>query len=117
MGCAAVLAARGVLRDAFLVPRTLKLMGAEVPEEFCDPSPEAQTKILLELGGSIYNTEGGPLALTIARRMLGALFKGFAGASQLRRAGAMPKSWPEMEELLRNWRKIDFSEAAQNGDM
>ena len=29
----------------------------------------------------------------------------------------MTKSWPEMEELLRNWRKIDFSEAAQNEDM
>lgn len=116
-GCAAVLAARGVLRDAFLLPKTLRALGACVPEEFCDPSPEAQANILLELGGSIYNTEGGPLALAIARRMLGALFKGFAGASQLRRAGAMTKSWPEMEYLLRNWRKPEICEPSQEDDM
>ena len=116
-GCAAVLAARGVLRDAFLIPRSLKAMGGTVPEEFCDPAPEAQTKILLELGGSIYNTEGGPLALTIARRMLGALFKGFAGASQLRRAGATAKSWPEMEELLKNWRNAGPEEPGLKSDV
>ena len=99
-GCAAVLAARGVLRDALLVPRTLKRLGAPVPEDFCSQTPEAQAGILLELGRNIYNTEGEPLALMIAKRMLGALFKGFAGAPKLRREGAMVRKWEDMEKLL-----------------
>lgn len=101
-GCAAVLAARGVLRDALLVPRTLKRLGAPVPESFCSQAPETQADILLELGRNIYNTEGEPLALMIAKRMLGALFKGFAGAPKLRREGAMVRKWEDMEKLLKN---------------
>ncbi|MCF0247757.1 MAG: tRNA-dihydrouridine synthase [Synergistes sp.] len=118
-GCASVLAARGVLRDAFLIPKTLRSLGAEVPEKLCDPSAEAQAAILSELGNNIYNTEGGSLALTIARRMLSALFKGFPGASQLRRTAATVKSWPEMDELLKNsgsvmMRQAQTEEAAEN---
>lgn len=103
-GCAAVLAARGVLRDAFLIPRTLKKLGCDVPAMYCNPSPTAQVDILLGLGSSIYNTEGGAPAMTIVRRMLGAIFKGFNGASQMRRAGAMMKNWPELAEMLVKWR-------------
>ncbi|MDO5116502.1 MAG: tRNA-dihydrouridine synthase [Synergistaceae bacterium] len=103
-GCAAVLAARGVLRDACLIARTLRELGAELPAELYDPTPEAQADILLELGASIYNNEGESLALMIAKRMLGALFRGFAGASRLRRDGATAGSWEEMERLLRGWR-------------
>lgn len=109
-GCAAVLAARGVLRDALLVPRTLKRLGAPVPESFCSQAPEAQADILLELGRNIYNTEGEPLALMIAKRMLGALFKGFAGAPKLRRAGAMVRKWEDMEKLLKD---REFAGAAE----
>lgn len=105
-GCAAVLAGRGVLRDAFLIPETLRYLGGEVPDELCAPSAEAQSEILIELGNNICAAEGESLAMTIARRMLGALFKGFPGASQLRRAGAMSKNWREMEALLRNWKSI-----------
>ena len=36
----------------------------------------------------------------IAKRMLGALFKGFAGAPKLRREGAMVRKWEDMEKLL-----------------
>lgn len=100
LGCAAVLAARGLLRDALLVPRALSLLGAPVPAVFCSADPAAQAEILLELGRNIYNTEGEPLALMIAKRMLGALFKGFAGAPKLRREGASAKKWADMENLL-----------------
>ena len=37
----------------------------------------------------------------IAKRMLGALFKGFAGAPKLRREGAMVRKWEDMEKLLK----------------
>lgn len=99
-GCASVLAARGLVRNALLVPETLAFLGCKVPDELLSPTAEAQADMLLELGRGICRTEGEAMALTIARRMLGALFKGFAGAAQLRRAGAMTKSWQEFEKLL-----------------
>ncbi|NLX85258.1 MAG: tRNA-dihydrouridine synthase [Synergistaceae bacterium] len=105
-GCAAVLAGRGILRDVFIISKTLKELGADVPEEYWNPSLDFQSELLLELGRSIYNTEGQSLALMISRRMLGALFKGFAGAVQLRRRGAITKTWQEMEELLLDWKNV-----------
>ena len=107
-GCAAVLAGRGILKDVFMIPKTLKTLGVDVASEFTEPGPDLQSKLLLELGRSIYNTEGQPLALMIARRMLAALFKGFPGASQLRRRGALVRTWQEMEDLLVNWEKVQL---------
>lgn len=106
MGCASVLAGRGITRDVFIVPKALRSLGADIPKNFYEPEPDLQSKLLLELGRNIYNTEGQPLALMIARRMLAALFKGFPGAAQLRRRGALVKSWQEMEDLLQNWEEI-----------
>lgn len=105
-GCASVLAARGFLRDALLIPKSLKALGAEVSDALLSPTVDEQAQILLELGQSIYNTEGESLALMIARRMLAALFKGFPGASQLRRAGALARSWRDMEGILLGWRTV-----------
>ena len=42
----------------------------------------------------------------ISRRMLAALFKGFPGVVQLRRRGALVRTWLEMEDLLINWKDI-----------
>lgn len=111
-GCASVLAGRGFLKDALLIPRTLKELGVEIPEAFLSPSVEQQAFILLQLGRSIYNTEGESLALMIARRMLAALFKGFPGALQLRRRGAQVKEWQDMEHILLHWETI-LEEAAK----
>ena len=102
-GCAAVLAGRGILRDVFIIPKTLRVLGGEVPLQYWDPSPDFQSELLLELGRSIYNTEGQSHALMISRRMLAALFKGFSGAVQLRRHGALARTWQEMEDLLAGW--------------
>lgn len=112
-GCAAALAARGALRDALLIPRTLAALGAEVPEELRSPSPEAQKELLLRLCGGICGTEGERLALMTARRMLGALFRGFEGAPRLRRAGAAAASWGEMEALLAGF---SFESSPQGGE-
>ncbi|MDD4159822.1 MAG: tRNA-dihydrouridine synthase, partial [Synergistaceae bacterium] len=107
-GCAAVLAGRGTLKDVFIIPRTLRELGADVPEKYCDPSLDFQSELLLELGRSIYNTEGQSLALMISRRMLAALFKGFSGAAQLRRRGALARTWQEMEDLLSGWQEVRY---------
>ncbi len=105
-GCVAVLAGRGILKDVFLIPKTLRRLGAEVPEKYCEPSLDFQSELLLELGRSIYNTEGQSLAMMISRRMLAALFKGFAGAARLRRRGAVARTWQEMEDLLMDWKNV-----------
>lgn len=105
-GCAAVLAGRGFLRDTLLIPRTLSELGADIPAAFLSPSADEQAQILLELGRSIYNNEGEPLALSMARRTLASLFKGFPGASQLRRRGAQARTWADMEYILLNWAKV-----------
>lgn len=99
-GCAAVLAGRGFLQDTYLIPKTLALLGADVPNEFTDPKKEERVNTLLELGRCIYNTEGESAALAMSRRTLGSFFKGFPGAAKLRNAAAQLKSWEEMEELL-----------------
>lgn len=106
IGCVAVLAGRGILKDVFVIPKTLREMGANVPQKYWDPSPDFQSELLLELGRSIYNTEGQSLALMISRRMLAALFKGFSGAAQMRRRGALAKTWQEMEDLLVRWQEV-----------
>lgn len=114
-GCASVLVGRGFLRDALLIPRTLKALGAEIPEDFLSPSVSDQAGILLELGRNIYNTEGESLALMMARRMLAALFKGFAGASSLRRRGALARTWQDMEFILLNWESVIEESAGDCG--
>lgn len=103
-GCAAVLAARGVLRDAFLIPRTLDALGRSVPERLKAPTAEDQAMILLDLCRMIYGAEGEAAALGVAKRMLGALLKGFAGAARMRRDASVLRSWPDMEALLLGWR-------------
>lgn len=105
-GCAAVLAGRGFLRDALLIPRTLGALGADIPDTFLYPSPDDQAQILLELGRNIYNNEGEPLAMSMARRMLASLFKGFPGAAKLRRRGALARTWRDMEYILLNHAEV-----------
>lgn len=105
-GCAAVLAGRGFLRDTLLIPRALKELGAAVPDTFLSPSADEQAQILLELGRNIYNSEGSSLAMSMTRRMLASLFKGFPGASQLRRRGALARTWEDMEYILLNWAEV-----------
>lgn len=117
LGCAAVLAGRGVLKDVFITVKALCALGANVPARYSDPDAKLQAELLLELVRNTYNTEGQQQALMIARRMLAALFKGFPGAVQLRRTGAGARTFAEMEDLLLNWEKISSEPAlAYNKD-
>lgn len=99
-GCVSVLAARGVLRDTTLIPRTLALIGTDVPGEFTHPSQETQKEMLLKLCRGICAAEGEKPALVMAKRMSGAIFRGFAGAPALRSRCASAGSWRTMEEML-----------------
>lgn len=107
-GCVSVLAARGVLRDATLIPRTLAALGAGVPEELTNPSPQTQKEMLLRLCRGICAAEGERPALGMAKRMCAAIFRGFAGAPGLRSRCASAGSWRMMEEML-----AAFPESAQ----
>jgi tRNA-dihydrouridine synthase B len=102
-GCVAVLAARGVLRDAFLIPRTLLRLGYpldEKMEKFANPSARDQTEAILSIGKMGVTVEGERFTLVLARRMIAGMFKGFSGASALRRACSECRDWASMEEIL-----------------
>ncbi|MEG1501843.1 MAG: tRNA-dihydrouridine synthase family protein [Synergistaceae bacterium] len=106
LGCTSVLAARGILKDVFMIPKTLKKLGADIDTQFIEPDDDFQSELLLKLGRKICKVEGESFALVISRRMMAALFKGFPGASQFRRKGAMLRSWEEMELLIENRKEI-----------
>ncbi len=96
-GCAAVVAARGILRDVLLIPRTLAFLGLR---EECSWDAEAQTDALIDLGERMVAQEGESLAVVLLRRMLAGLFKGFAGAGQLRREAATAPNWESLRSVL-----------------
>ena len=114
-GCVSVLAARGVLRDATLIPRTLALIGADVPEEMTHPSQQTQKEMLLRLCRGICEVEGERPALGMAKRMCAAIFKGFAGAPALRNRCASAGSWRMMEEMLADFPKSEQAAEYKSG--
>jgi tRNA-dihydrouridine synthase B len=102
-GCAAVLAARGSLRDAFLIPRTLSALGIDVGEDikkYVNPTPRDQLEAVISVGRAGSAREGERFALILARRMLAGMFKGFPGASAIRRGCSACGKWADMEEFL-----------------
>lgn len=105
-GCAGVLAARGVLRDAFLIPKTLAALGYAVPKELLNPSATEQIGALIEIGRAGIAREGESFTLVLTRRMLAGLFKGFPGAAAIRHSCALCKSWEELEENLLELREV-----------
>ncbi|MDR3353417.1 MAG: tRNA-dihydrouridine synthase family protein [Synergistaceae bacterium] len=102
-GCVAVLAARGALRDAFLIPRTLSALGYEVGDyikKYVNPTPRDQLEAVISVGRAGLAREGERFAVILARRMLAGMFKGFPGAAAIRRECSSHKKWPAMEEFL-----------------
>jgi tRNA-dihydrouridine synthase B len=102
-GCAAVLAARGVLRDACLIPKTLDYLGYDVPGKFASPAIEDQMEALAEIGRLGLESEGERAMLVLVRRMLPGLFKNFAGAAGIRQTCASCRDWPSLEKFLRGY--------------
>jgi tRNA-dihydrouridine synthase B len=102
-GCAAVLAARGSLRDAFLIPRTLSALGLDIGwdiKKYVNPTPRDQLEAVISVGRAGSACEGERFALILARRMLAGMFKGFPGASAIRRECSARGKWADMEEFL-----------------
>lgn len=99
-GCTSVLAARGILRDIFIIPKTLQALGADISDSSISPNVREQSDMIISLGDMITENEGEMLAVVIAKRMLVSLFKGFHGAAQIRRQGCMLRTWQEMRLLI-----------------
>ncbi|HPI97458.1 MAG TPA: tRNA-dihydrouridine synthase family protein, partial [Synergistales bacterium] len=99
-GCAGVLLARGALKDPFLFPRSLGKLQYRIPEEQADPTVDYQVGMLISLGDLIAEERHEKLAEVIVRRMLAGMFKGFPGISDLRKASAEARGWPELKLLL-----------------
>ena len=99
-GCAGVLAARGALRNVFLIPETLALLGYDVPERFLNPTAADQIDTLIQIGRSGTAHEGESFALVLVKRMLSGLFKGFYGAAAIRQSCAACREWEKMEQVL-----------------
>ena len=99
-GCVGVLAARGALRNVFLIPETLALLGYEVPEHLIRPTIAYQINTLIDIGRCGVEHEGEPFALLLVKRMLSGLFKGFCGAAAIRQSCAACREWASMEQTL-----------------
>ena len=102
-GCAAVLAARGAVKDLFLVPKTLALLGgAESSQRYIDPTFEEKLAALLQLGRKCAACEGERYAPVMVRRVMGGLLKGFPGAAAIRQRCAQMREWRDIEAYLSN---------------
>lgn len=99
-GCVAVLAARGAIRDAYLIPKTDALLGRNVDEDLRNPDIKHQIDALVCIGRTGVEHEGERFVLVLIRRMLAGLFKGFHGASAVRQACASCRDWHILERFL-----------------
>ena len=107
-GCIAVLAARGALRDAYLIPKTHAALGHEIPEALTNPTTGDQIDALIQIGREGIAHEGERFTLVLIRRMLSGIFKGFHGASAIRQMCASCTSWATLEESLARLRDDGF---------
>ncbi len=108
MGCCAVLAARGVLKDLCLIPKTLAKLGARIDKKYSEPSAETQAELICRLCDAICDREGENHALVMAHRTIGAVFKGLRGAAELRRQIAFLRSWRKMREAIQSWKPTEY---------
>jgi len=99
-GCVAVMLARGVIADPFLLPRTLAHLGLDTSPELLDPAPDRQTALLLEFGDSVCAEAGQRIAALMVKRLLSGMFRGQPGVGALRRTAAEVLSWEELRAML-----------------
>jgi tRNA-dihydrouridine synthase B len=100
-GCAAVLAARGVLRDAFLIPKTLSALGYPVMDGLLGMTAEGQMELLIAAARRAESNEGASFALVTARRLLRGMLRGVPGVSALRQECSGCGNLDSMERALR----------------
>jgi tRNA-dihydrouridine synthase len=113
-GCVAVLLARGIIRDPFLLPRALHDLGFEVDERRLDPSIGDQTGMLLAMADDLCAEEGERVALILLKRFLSSMFKGLRGAGAFRRATASCRDLNEFRALM-NQSEAFFERGLPNG--
>ncbi|MDR1580553.1 MAG: tRNA-dihydrouridine synthase [Synergistaceae bacterium] len=99
-GCVSVLAARGAMRDAFLIPKTLFALGFPAEEKYLNMSPADQINLLAETGREAVKAEGERFALVMARKLLTGMLKGVRGAACLREDCASSRDWISLEKTL-----------------
>jgi tRNA-dihydrouridine synthase len=104
-GACAVLFARGLMRDPFIVEKTIRLRtpGTDTGKE---STTGEKLDRLLKLGEDLYRDEGEKTALVLLKRFLSSIFKGLRGASQFRRDVAQAHSWCDMVHVSRKWRSF-----------
>ncbi len=102
-GCVGVLLARGAIRNPFLFPQTLKLLGYPVEERLENPSLRSRVQALLHLAEQMVTEEGEKAAVVLLKRFLGGIFRGLSGAVELRRTIGSITDWPSLERVVREW--------------
>jgi tRNA-dihydrouridine synthase B len=112
-GCAAVIAARGVMKDAFLIPKTLGHLGFGVEKKFLNPTVSEQIEILTETCNMAKPLDGGRSTLLAARRLLFGMLRGVPGAASLR---LMCASCGDIESFERNLRYVALQQHIAFGD-
>ena len=104
-GCVAVLAARGSVKDLFLIPKTLALIDGgvrRIDDRLLAPTLEDKFAALLRIGRQCARCEGERFAPVMVRRVMGGLLKGFSGAAAIRQQCAQMREWHELEAFLSN---------------
>lgn len=99
-GCPAVLAARGAIKDAYLISKTNAALGADVPKHLSEPTFDDQLGAMIAIGRAAASREGERFAPVLVRRMLPGVFKGFRGAAALRQECSSRTTWQEMEAFF-----------------
>jgi tRNA-dihydrouridine synthase B len=99
-GCVSVLAARGAMRDVFLIPKTLFALGFKTEERYLNMSSPDQINLLAETGREAVKREGERFAVTMARKLLAGMLKGARGSARLREECASRRDWASLEKTL-----------------
>ena len=114
-GCAAVLLARGGVRDIYSVPRILGDLGYPVAPELLDPTPAQRVETLLALADHMAEEEGERGAMILLRRFLSGIFKGLPGAAFLRRSISTVTDRPSLEAVVRQWEQVLLEGGTNHG--
>ena len=104
-GCVAALAARGAMRDALLIPDTLRALGYPADARYADPSIKARAEMIIEAAAGAREREGERHALVTVKRLLAGMFRGARGASALRQAVSSCGNLDSLVEIL-----LEFAE-------
>ena len=103
-GCVGVMAARGAMRDPFMIPAAVAALDDRSRNDApsVDPAPDCETRrdILIRLGDETAEERGASVALVMVKRFAGGVFRGLRGAGEVRRSIACAADWREVRGIL-----------------